>query len=54
MGIDFAHFSLESGMVFECMNLFMVFLFQMNKKEREICEFEVNFKKSFLLAFQSK
>ena len=31
--------------------MYLLFQFQMNKKEREICEFEVDFKKSFLLAF---
>ena len=31
--------------------MYLSFQFQMNKKEREICEFEVDFKKSFLLAF---
>ena len=34
----------------ECMNVFIVSL-QMSKKEREICEFEMDFKKSFLLLF---
>ena len=28
---------------------YLPFQFQMNKKEREICEFEMDFKKSFLL-----
>ena len=41
------HFGLESGVVFEgtteCMNVFIV-QFQMSKKEREICEFEINLK----------
>ena len=51
--IHFAHFGLESGMVFEgthqeCMNV-LSFHFQMSKKEREICEFEVNLK-NFLFA----
>ena len=31
--------------------MYLSFQFQMNKKEREICEFEVDFKKSFSLAF---
>ena len=31
--------------------MYLSFQFQMNKKEREICEFEVDFKKPFLLAF---
>ena len=30
---------------------YLSFQCQMNKKEREICEFEMDFKKSFLLAF---
>ena len=34
----------------ECTNVFIV-SFQTNKKEREICEFEMNFKKYFLLLF---
>ena len=45
-GIDFAHFGLESGMVFErtteCMNVFIVSI--PNKKERKICEFEMDLK----------
>ena len=53
-GIDFPHFGLESGMVFkgvrECTN-YLLFQFQMSKKEREICEFETDFEKSFLLLF---
>ena len=49
MAIDFAQFGLESGMVFEetkevCKRI-------INKKEREICEFDAKFKKCFLLAF---
>ena len=55
MGTDFAHFGLESGMVFkgttgvyECI---YVFQSHMSKKEREICEFEMDFKKSFLFLF---
>ena len=36
-GIDFAHFGLESGMVWT----YLSFQFQMGKKEREICEFEI-------------
>ena len=34
-GIDFAHFGLESGMVFEG-TMHLSFQFQMSKKEREI------------------
>ena len=41
------HFGLQSGMVFEgtteCMNE-LSFQFQMSKKEREICEFEMAWK----------
>ena len=48
-GIDFAHFGLESGMVFE--ETKEVYERIINKKEREICEFDAKFKKSFLLAF---
>ena len=50
MGIHFAHFGLESGMVFEgttglyeCLS----FQFQMNKKERKRCEFETDLKNFF-------
>ena len=55
-GIAFAYFSLESVMVFEKTtgpyeSIYRRFQFQMNKKEREICEILVDFKKSFLLAF---
>ena len=50
-GIRFAHFGLESGIVFEgttgddCKS----FQFQMSKKEREICEFETNLRNFFCL-----
>ena len=44
--IHFTHFGLESGMFFEgttqCMNVFIVSIFQMSKQEREICEFEMD------------
>ena len=44
-GVHFVHFGLELGMVFEgtteCMKVFIV-QFQMIKKEREICEFEMD------------
>ena len=50
-GIHFAHFGLELGMVFEgtteCMNVFIV-QFQMSKKERELCEFEMDLNNFFL------
>ena len=50
MGINFAHFGLESDMIFEGdrMNI-STWL----RKKREICEFEMNFKKSFMLVFLS-
>ena len=38
MGIDFAHFGLKSGMVFE--ETKEVYERIINKKKREICEFE--------------
>ena len=34
--------------------MYLSFQFQRNKKEREIYEFEFDFKKSLLLTFQSK
>ena len=55
MGTDFAHFGLESGMVFKGTTgvYERIYYFQshMSKKEREICEFEMDFKKSFLFLF---
>ena len=47
-GVDFACFALNSGMVFDgsawtCLS----FQFQMDKKERVICEFEMDFQKYF-------
>ena len=55
-GIAFVYFSLESVMVFEKTtgryeSTYHRFQFQMNKKEREIYEFVVDFKKSFLVGF---
>ena len=52
-GIRFAHFGLESGMVFEGttrvqLRTFLSFQFQMSKKEREICEFEMALKNFFV------
>ena len=52
-GIDFAYFGLESGMVFEKTtgryeSIYRRFQFQMNKKERELCEFVVGFKSFFV------
>ena len=53
-GIQFAHFGLESGIVFEgtteCMNVLLPFQFQMSKKEREICKFEMDLKNFFVCA----
>ena len=49
MDIDFAHFGLESGMVFEGTKEMYERI--INKKEREMCEFNAKFKKCFLLAF---
>ena len=50
-GIDFAHFGLEPGMVLrevrESTNVFIV----STPNVREIWEFEMDFKKSFLLLF---
>ena len=56
-GIDFPYFGLE-GFWFsrerrECMNVLIVSI-PNEKKEREICEFEMDFKKSFLFLFLSK
>ena len=48
-GIDFAHFVLESGMVFE--ETKEVYERIINKKEREICEFDAKFKKCFFFTF---
>ena len=55
-GIDFAQFVLESGVVFidGPVRTYLLFQLQLSKKEREICEFKVDFKKSFLLLSQSK
>ena len=58
-GMHFAYYGLESGLVFEKTtgryeSIYGRFQFQMNKKERELCEFVVGFKRSFLLAFFSK
>ena len=54
MGIDFAHFGLESGMVFGGTTgmyerIILSFQFQMNKKEREICKFKLDLKNFFSL-----
>ena len=49
MDIAFAHLCLESGMVLEGTK--EVYERIINKKEREICEFDAKFKKCFLLAF---
>ena len=49
-GIDFAHFGLESGMVFEGATAVSQGLnvFQMNKKQRIICEFEMYLRNLFI------
>ena len=53
--IDFDHFGLESGLIFKgttgVYERIYFFQFQMSKKEREIFEFEMDFKKSFLFLF---
>ena len=53
--IDFDHFGLESGLIFKgttgVYERIYFFQFQMSKKEREICEFEMDFKRSFLFLF---
>ena len=54
MGIHFAYFGLESDMFFEGTtsvyeHIILLSQFQMNKKEKEICEFAMHFKKSFCL-----
>ena len=46
-GIHFAHFGLESGMLFEG----TTGAYERNEKEREIREFEMDFKKSLFVAF---
>ena len=56
-GIDFPHFGPESKIGygfpgnFESVRKYLLFQFQMSSKEREICQFEMAFKKSFLLLF---
>ena len=45
-GIDFAQFGMELRQLRDCMKVW-TFLFQTNKKERQICEFVMDFKKSF-------
>ena len=55
-GIHFAHFGLESGMVFEgateC-RTYLSFQVQMSKKEREKYKFEMDLK-NFFVTLQSK
>jgi len=46
---DFAHFGLELGKVFEDWT-YLLFQFQMNQKERVMCEFKMGFKKPFCLS----
>ena len=53
-GIDFAQFGMESDIVFEATTgLYegIIILFQTNKKVRQICEFIMDFEKSFFLLF---
>ena len=56
-GIDFPHFGPESKIWygfpgnFESVRKYLLFQFQMSSEEREICQFEMAFKKSFLLLF---
>ena len=49
---------MESGLfsreLEECMNIYLSFHLQMNKKEREICEFKMDLKEIFLMGFLSK
>ena len=62
-GIDFAHFGLESGMVYEgttvvyqCVRPFQFQMYtnsSLDKKERVTCEFEMAFKKSFVVVLIS-
>ena len=53
-GIHFAHFGLTSGMVFEgttrAYERIFSFQFQMSKKERETCEFEMTLNNFFVCA----
>ena len=55
IGMHFAHFGLQSGMVFGGttgvqLRTYLSFQFQMSKKEREICEFEMDLKNFFVCA----
>ena len=56
-GTDFPQFGPESKIGygfpgnFESVRKYLLFQFQMSSKEREICQFEMAFKKSFLLLF---
>ena len=45
--IDFGHFGLESGLVFEETTEVYESTVQMIQRERAICDFEMGFKKSF-------
>ena len=51
-GTDFSHFGLESGYglrgKYGSLLTYLSFQFQMRKKEREICEFEMDFKNFFV------
>ena len=52
-GIDFAHFGIGCGFQgnYGSVRTYSLFQFQMSKKEIELCQFEMDFKKSFLLLF---
>ena len=49
-GIHFAHFGVESGWELRSVWTYLSFQFQMSKKEREICEFEMDLKNFFVCA----
>ena len=52
-GTEFAHFGLETGMVFDgTTGVYELFIVSI-PTVREMCEFEMDFKKFFLLLFLS-
>ena len=51
-GTDFVHFGFQWN--YGNVRTYLLFQFQMSKKERKINDFDMDFKKSFLLLFQSK
>ena len=57
-GINFAQFFSRIGCGcqgnYGSVRTYLLFQFQMSKKETEICEFEMDFQKPFLLLFLSK